>query len=299
MTVRKRLYELLETPHPHDGLGRAIDVFIMSLIVLNVLAVILSTVEDFHGPNAGAFRAFNIFTVAVFSVEYVLRSWVSVESPRFQGSILGRLRYATTPIALVDLLSILPFYVVLLGLNVGGLRALRMLRLLRLAKLTRYSKSLRLIFRVITRRRAELLGTTGVMLFLLVASASALYFAERRVQPEAFSSIPASMWWAVSTLTTVGYGDVYPITALGKLIGGITAVLGIGLFALPTGIIGAAFVNELSHAKKGERPEECPHCGGLLDSEVRPRPRPDSGPTAEPSAEPSAEPTAEPVATHS
>jgi len=143
---------------------------------------------------------------------------------------------------------------------------LRLFRLFRLFKLGRYSKSLRTIGNVVYARRGELLVTGFLIFVLLIISSSLLYYAERDAQPDKFSSIPASLWWSVVTLTTVGYGDVFPITPLGKIFGSVISFLGIGLFALPAGILGGGFLEEVKKSKLC-KPKVCPHCGGTIEEE--------------------------------
>jgi voltage-gated potassium channel len=162
--------------------------------------------------------------------------------------------------AIIDLVAILPFYLPLVGIDLRSLRVLRLLRILRIAKVGRYYSSLNLIKHVFQAKKEELVLTSAMMGLLLVVSSSLLYYCESAVQPDAFSSIPATMWWAVATLTTVGYGDMYPVTLLGRLLAGTIAILGIGMFALPTGILGAGFVEAIQKQKK-ELVQRCPHCG--------------------------------------
>ena len=224
------------------------------LIVLNAVAVLLETVEAIRAPYARAFRIFEYFSVMVFTVEYLARVWVANLDQRYPHPIFGRIRYMFTPLALVDFLAILPFFLSLAGFD---LRMLRMLRLLRLLKLTRYSRALSKIGGAIRASKEELILTLIVMGILLLISSTLIYFAEHEAQPEAFSSIPASLWWAVVTLTTIGYGDVYPITVAGKIVAGVSAIIGIGMFALPGGII----ASELIAKTKMKDPASCPHCG--------------------------------------
>jgi voltage-gated potassium channel len=164
-----------------------------------------------------------------------------------------------SPFALIDLLAILPFYIPASALDFRSFRAVRLFRVLRIARLGRYSEAMRLTGRVVTSKRAELLSSAFIMAILMLFASSLMYFAERDAQPENFSSIPAAMWWAVATLSTVGYGDIYPLTAAGKLLASVIALLGIGMFALPTGILGAGFVEEIQ--RRREAPRCCPKCG--------------------------------------
>lgn len=264
--LRRRTHELLEAADPGDRASAAVDAVIISLIVLNTVALVLETVEPIWARYAGFFVAFEIASVLIFTVEYVLRVWSAVSSPRFAGSVRGRLRFMRTPMAVIDLLAILPFYLPLTGLDLRFLRAFRLFRLFRLAKLGRYSAALQTFGRVIRTKKEELVVTLSVLVLLLLVASSLIYFVETEAQPEAFSSIPATMWWGIATLTTVGYGDIYPITALGRTLAAVIAVLGIGMVALPTGILGSAFVEELQRdeGEDEDTPTEattCPHCG--------------------------------------
>jgi voltage-gated potassium channel len=225
--------------------GRGYDLTIIWLICLNALAMILETVKPVSAAYGGFFRSFEIFTVAVFTADYLLRLWACTLRTGFEGALRGRLRFALTPMALVDLVSVLPFFLPLLGVDARLVRAMRTLRLLRLVKLTRYSHALQMVGRVLRGKGEELLTTFLLGGVLLLISSSLMYFAEGEAQPDKFSSIPASMWWGIVTLTTVGYGDVFPVTTMGKLLSAIISVLGIGIVALPTGILGAAFVEEM------------------------------------------------------
>jgi len=162
----------------------------------------------------------------------------------------------------IDLLAIMPFYLPLWAVDLRSLRVLRLLRVVRVAKVGRSYSSLEVIKQVCRSKKEELVLTSCLMGLLLVVSSSVLYYCEHEAQPEVFSSIPATMWWAVATLTTVGYGDMYPVTAAGRFCAGLIAVLGIGMFALPTGILGAGFVEAIQKSKQPH--ERCPHCGKEL-----------------------------------
>jgi len=224
------------------------------LIVLNALAVLLETVETVRISCEQAFVVFEIFSVSIFAIEYLARVWVANLTPNYQHPVGGRIRYMLTPMALIDFLSILPFFLAMAGVD---LRVLRLVRLLRLLKLTRYSKAMNRIADAIKACKEELLMILILMGILLLISATLIYFSEHEAQPEAFSSIPASLWWAVVTLATIGYGDVYPITIAGKIIAGVAAIFGIGMFALPGGII----ASELISRTKNKDTPVCPHCG--------------------------------------
>ena len=263
MRFKRRVYQILEVAAPGDRLSRVFDFFIIALIGLNVLAIMLETVESVHRLSPISFKVFEWVSVLIFSVEYVLRIWSCTTNPEYAAPIRGRLRFASRLLPMIDLLAVLPFYLPFVGVDLRFFRAVRLFRLFRVAKLGRYSQALQLFGRVLAAKKAEL-GVTLFTLFLLLLLASCLmYYAEREAQPEAVSSIPAAMWWGVATLTTVGYGDVCPVTVAGKMVAAVIAVLGIGMFALPTGILGAGFVEELQKRRRPRR--TCPHCGRHLD----------------------------------
>ena len=161
--------------------------------------------------------------------------------------------------AIIDLIAITPFYMTFIVTDTRILRILRFLRLLRMTKHSKHSKNFHIITNIIYKKRSELLTSLILMFSLLLICSTGVYFAENEAQPEKFSSIPSSMWWAVATLTTVGYGDIFPITSIGKLLGSISAIFGIGLFALPAGLLASGFSDELEKEKKN-----CPHCGEKL-----------------------------------
>lgn len=164
---------------------------------------------------------------------------------RYRHPVLGRFRFALTPLSIVDFISIFPYYLFLFFPNLVFIRELHLLRLARLFKIGRYSKSMRTLGRVIVSKREDLFSTLFTVFTLLMISSSLMYFAEHAAQPDRYPHIPASMWWGIITLTRVGYGDVSPITPLGKILGGMVAVLGLGLVALPTGIIASGFAEEV------------------------------------------------------
>jgi voltage-gated potassium channel len=259
--VRRRVREIVAHDEAGDTTSRVFDVFIVSLILLNVVAMVVESVKRVYEFIPGWFLAFEYFSVAVFTVEYAARIWSCVEEPQYERPVLGRIRFALTPLAVVDMLAVLPFYLPFLSVDLRVLRMFRLLRIMRLmrvAKLARYSQSLQMLARVLRAKREQLISAVFILLILLVVAATLAFYAENKAQPTAFSSIPAAMWWAAVTLTTVGYGDIYPVTILGKCMGAMIAMLGIGMFALPTAILGAGFLEDLEHQKKHTR---CPYCG--------------------------------------
>lgn len=242
--IRRRVHEILETAPEEDRLGRIIDAGLLILIIANLAAVALETMPRFS-HWLPYFNAFEIFSVIIFTIEYGIRLWVSVERPgagKF-GPLSSRLRYMLTPLAIVDLLAILPFYIgMLLGLD---LRALRIFRLVRILKLARYSVAMATLGRVLRNELRALMAALIIMMGLIFIAATLLYYVERNVQPEAFQSIPHAMWWSIATLTTVGYGDVVPVTGLGRILAAVVMLFGLGVYAIPIGIMASGFSGEI------------------------------------------------------
>lgn len=253
--------------HPELGAtkwDRILNGFIITLIILNVAAVMLETIPSVHEPHKEFFRIFDLVSVIIFTVEYVFRVWSSNHDPRYAHSFRGRLKYMLSFEAIIDLVAFLPFYIhVAVGLDLRVLRILRLLRFLRLFRLTAYMKSARLVKNVFKAKANDLKLSLVLIMFLIIIASCLVYFSEHLVQPETFSSIPATIWWAVITVTSVGYGDMVPVTVWGKIFTGIIALMGLAVFALPAGIITAGFLEETRKLKK-QKPEFCPHCGKLL-----------------------------------
>ena len=260
----QRVYDLLETlPAPHRG-ARAVRLSLLIIILINIFAMVLETVPSIHVRAPRLFQVIEVVSVAIFTVEYLARVWCCTLDPALRHPVTGRLRHAIQPLALIDLAAILPFYLPMLALDLRFARALRLFRLARIGKLGRHVAALQLCLGGVVRsRKEELAITAALMLVLLLFTAAGMYYVEHEVQPEVFSSIPASMWWAVVTITTVGYGDALPVTPLGKSLAAVVAMLGIGMFALPTGVLGAAFVEQLQDRQRG--PTMCPHCGKTIE----------------------------------
>lgn len=261
---RVRVYQLLHKSDRHDVLGLTIDGGITALIILNVIAVILGTEHYFAVNYARSLKNFEILSIVIFTVEYLLRVWCSTVEERYRHPIFGRLRYVISFMAFIDLLSILPFYLPLtMALDLRFLRALRLLRILRVLKLHRYSEALQTIEHLLKEKREEL-GVTIFMVFvLLVISSSLMYVVENHAQPEKFTSIPRAMWWCVAAMTSGENGGIYPVTSFGKLLGVLISFLGIGLFALPAGIIASGFI-EIFHQRHG-KVKVCPKCGHRIE----------------------------------
>ena len=304
--MRAHLYRILEDGHKPTPAMRTTEILLMTLISLNVIAAVVETIAPVQVKLAALFAWFEAGSIAIFSIEYLARIWVCVEDPEVKGRrpVRARLRYMASPLALIDLIAIAPAF---LSLFIAvDLRWLRLLRLLRMFKLTRYWSALNLLYRVV-RNEAEIIGAAVFLLCLvLVLASGAMYVVEHDVQPEAFGSIPAAMWWTVATLTTVGYGDVVPVTGWGKVLGALISLVGIGIAAFPAGILAAGFIEQirnghknggetstghvaasgagtphrtggqgnpavpparLAEAGRDDRAPRCPHCGSVLQEQ--------------------------------
>ena len=255
-SYKLRIYEILETTNAEDKTAEAVNLFMLVLVVLNVTAVILETVESVYVAHKVLFQYFADISVVIFTIEYILRIWSCDVDPKYSNPLLGRLRFALTPLALIDLLVILPTYAILaFPTDHKLLRSLRVLWTFRLLKLSRYSESLQTITDVIRAQQRELAMSFSAIIFFMVLSSTVIYFLEHEAQPQRFPDIPATMWWAVLTMTTVGE-NFYPITPLGKLVGGLIIILGVATFALPTSILTSGFVEELERHRVEKEAQE-------------------------------------------
>ncbi len=246
LLLRQQVYALLEGEETLAS--RLLNSFILLLIVGNVIAIVLESVESIYADYHLLFDRFETFSVLVFTCEYLLRLWACVEDTRFYHSVKGRLAYMVTFMAIVDLVAILPFYLSMF--TTLDTRFLRVLRLLRIFKLTRHFHSLEVLIQVIRQEGSVLASAMFILLVLMIVASGGMYVAEHDAQPEAFGSIPRAMWWAAVTLTTVGYGDIVPITEGGKLFAVVITVLGVGMAALPAGIVAAGLTRELQKRRE-------------------------------------------------
>jgi voltage-gated potassium channel len=245
-SVKNRVWELLERPAPGDHWSRLFDYVLIMLVLLSVTGVTLSTVPSIAARYPLLLRVIETGTVTVFAVEVLLRLWVA--DLKYGGrASYPHLAYLRSTEGVIDLTAVIPFYLQLLVAEPSSV--LGILCTLRVLKLVRYSPALATLSTVIVQERHALVGTVTTILMLLLFSSSVIYAVERTYQPEAFGSIPASMWWGISTLTTVGYGDVTPVTPLGRFFGGIVAILGVGMFALPAGVLSSGFIKEMKQRR--------------------------------------------------
>ena len=248
ITLRRKVYDVLETTEKRSKLSSVIDIGLVVLIVVNILSVVLESVESMNSRFGALFEYIEIFSVAVFTIEYLMRLWVCPEDPIEGADKNPRLKHMRSPMAVIDILAILPFY--LTYLFAIDLRFLRVLRLLRILKLTRYSSAMTMLLDVFKEEASAFFAGFFILMVLLILAASGAYLAEHQIQPEKFGSIPAAMWWSMATLTTVGYGDVTPVTVAGKIFGACVTIVGIGMAALPAGILANGLATQLNRKRE-------------------------------------------------
>lgn len=261
--IKRKIFDIIQPASQGNIASKIFDTFIMLLIFMSVASVFLMTFQLSKETFALLNRLEKV-AILIFSAEYLLRIWTAnmlyPERPKWQ----ARIRYVCSGMAIIDLLAILPFYLpMILPINLVGIRAIRLVRLLRLFKLNRYSEALSSIGEVFRSKSREILVSMFFVFILLVISSLLIYYAEHDAQPEQFANAFSGLWWAVATLTTVGYGDIYPVTGAGRVLGAVIAIMGIGMVAVPTGILSAGFVDVLDK-QNPDKTNYCPHCGKKL-----------------------------------
>lgn len=266
--MKRRIFEIISRAEDGDRASRVFDISIMVLIALSVVAIVLQSFESLATRYASAFSIFETVTVAVFTVEYLLRIWTA--DLLYPDAKHPRLKYILSFMAVMDLLAILPFYLPFFAADLRFLRMVRLLRLFRLLrvfKLGRYFDALQLIVEVLRQSAAQLVISVALCLFVMLFSAIIMYTVENPVQPEQFPNVISSLWWAMCTLTTVGYGDVYPVTAIGRFFASVISLVGIGIIAIPTGIIAGGFSSAISRRdhQHDDPKQYCPYCGHKLE----------------------------------
>jgi voltage-gated potassium channel len=243
--ARRRLYLILDRAISSDPTSVVVHGGLITLVFASVVAIVLESVADLNAAYGPTFELIEDFAAGVFTIEFLARVWTAPEYRGYAGrqALRARLHFLWTPSAIVDLLSVAPIYLQLFVPT--DLKVLLLLRLVRFFKLARYSPGMRSLIAVFEAERKALLATAVLLCGLVLIAASAMHLVEHDAQPDKFASIPESMWWAVVTLTTVGYGDVVPVTFLGRLVAGVTMLMGIITLALPIGIVATAFAEEI------------------------------------------------------
>ncbi len=264
--MKEKIYNLIREDDENGVYSNLFDWTIIGLIIINICLVILDTfnLSSFYEIISSKIE---FFSIVVFTIEYLLRVWTSTFQFNQLTPIKARLKYIFSFMAIVDLLAILPFYIpLIITIDLRALRTLRLVRLLRILKFNRYSDSMMNIIDVFKKKKFELLSSFFVVMLLMIISSVIMYNLENSSQPESFNNALSGLWWAVATFTTVGYGDIYPITIGGKFMAGIISILGIGLVAVPTGIISAGFVESIKvHDIENKQKKYCPYCGEKLE----------------------------------
>jgi len=244
--LRKSIYTILER-ESQSLIDKLVHYSLMLLILLTVIAVILESDSEIYQKHKTIFTILEYISITVFSIEYLLRVWSSAENKKYR-KLKGKIRYMLTPMAIIDLLAVLPAW---LGIFFSrDFMILRGLRLIRVFKLTRYSRSMNLLISVLRQESANIFSAFFVLTILILIAATGIHIVEGDYQPDKFGSIPRAIWWATVTLTTVGYGDVVPITSAGRIFGIIILMSGIGMAALPAGILASGFTKEINRRKE-------------------------------------------------
>jgi voltage-gated potassium channel len=243
INLRRRLYEILEHGPIGDRTGLIVGRFIVILIVTNLVAMTLDSVPALQAQYGPLFIAIELLSLVVFTIEYGLRVWVAAEQHRHSSERQARWKFVTSPLGVIDLLAVLPFWFAFV--LPADLRVLLVFRMVRFLKLARYSPAMRSLLDVLYNERRALFGCFVILLGATLLAASIMHVVERHAQPDKFGTIPEAMWWAIVTLGTIGYGDVVPVTALGRLVASVTIFVGLIMVALPIGIVATAFADEI------------------------------------------------------
>ncbi|MFH0967201.1 MAG: ion transporter [Methanobacteriota archaeon] len=273
--VKSRVHTLLDEPDRKDRVALLIQIIIAGAIVLNTLSIIVFTVRPISEKYDNLLNPLIATCLIIFSVEYLLRVWSCTFSRDLKGMVFDRIRYALHLYQIIDLISITPaFFPFLFPRHLTLLRTFRIVSIFKMGRYSRYSKSLDQLKRVLFRKREVFAIMLFFLIFVVLFSSTILYLVENPAQPDKFSSIPAAMWWAMMTVTTVGYGDIYPITPLGKIIGSVVTLAGVLVLALPSAILATGFIEEkgrvpdLDLVQKGARADLISHFTSLYDQGV-------------------------------
>jgi voltage-gated potassium channel len=248
LSLKLTLYHALFGKEPGDRLRLILEVLITGLVIASLIAIILESVPALHDDYHPEFYAFEVIAIAFFTVEYLVRIWCCTEGSPGLPAWRARMRYVFSFYGLIDLLAMLPFYLHPLFPE-ADLRFLRVVRMLRVLKLSHYNTALEDLFTAVMDERKSFLSAVYILSIATLVTSCLAYYAEHEAQPDKFGSIPDAMWWAVITLTTVGYGDAAPVTFLGKVIGIMTALLGVCTVALLTGIVANSFANQMARKR--------------------------------------------------
>lgn len=248
---KKRIFDIIQIGKKNDLTSRAFDIFIVLVIITNIAVLFLETFEEFN-VYSSQLKAIETVTVVIFCIEYLLRIWTSEYLYPGKGHFKAAIKFLVSFDGIVDLCTILPFFFL------SGFIAFRMLRVVRIFHLFRinaYYDSFNVITSVLYEKRNQIISSVFIILVLIMASSLCMYSAEHEAQPGAFNNAFSGIWWSISTILTVGYGDIYPVTILGRIMAIIISFLGVGVVAIPTGIISAGFVEQYTHMQRAKSTE--------------------------------------------
>jgi len=267
---KQRLFEILELDRADDYSSKLDNYFIIFLVFISIVILMLETVEslNFLFPY---FYIADIVIYIIFTIEYILRIWIADLHPQYEGKKNKRLRYAFSFTPMIDLIAILPFLLPMFTLiDLRFIRVIRFFRIFRLLKLNRYNNSLTTLSDVVKEKKEDLIISFFLLFMVLFIASCLMYYTENHAQPKVFASIPHAMWWGVATLTTIGYGDIYPITMFGKILSSVIALLSIGFVGLPTGIIASGYIDHIHRKNDPKKLEKikCPHCGQDFEKDI-------------------------------
>jgi len=264
--MKQKIFNIIEQKNLNHLPTKIFSIVILSLIILNVISTVLESFVTIYQAYQTQFALFEIFSITFFTIEYLLRLWTADLKYKSTNKMMSMIIFMFSFMGLIDLLVILPFYLPwIFKVDLRPLRILRLVRMLRILKINRYSNSLNVVGSVLKNKANEIFLTIFITMLLLIVSSTTMYYIEHELQPDKFPNIISSLWWAIATLTTVGYGDVYPVSGIGKILAGIIALLGIGIVALPTGIISSGFIEAINEKKEPERKKYCPYCGKKIE----------------------------------
>lgn len=259
--TRKRIFEIIQIGNREDFPSRAFDIFIVTAIVLNIAVLILDTFDQLSAYD-GVFRTVEIVTILIFCVEYALRIWTAdLLYPEEKKKSRAILKFIFSFDGLVDLLTILPFFFLS---GMGAVRFLRVARIFHLFRINTQYESFQVITSVLKEKRNAILYSVFIIVVLILASSLTMYSVEHAAQPEVFKNAFSGIWWSVSTVFTVGYGDIYPVTVLGRVMGVIITFLGVGAVAIPTGILSAGFVEHYSRLQRSVEAAEYKNSSAVI-----------------------------------
>lgn len=262
--LKKKVFEIIQPSENESISSKGFEIFIIGLILISVVGVFITTfpISDTFLRVLGYFE---LIAIIIFTIEYLLRIWTADMLFSELSPVKARFRYLFSSMAIIDFIAILPFYLpMILPFNLLSIRVVRLARLLRLFKLNRYSLALASIGKIFKQKSNEICVSLFCVILLLIISSLLIFHVEHEAQPDKFKNAFSGLWWAVATLTTVGYGDIYPVTIAGKIFGACIAILGIGMVAIPTGILSAGFIEHLNSNKHDDENNYCPHCGKKL-----------------------------------